>query len=174
MVLRQFLEICRQRNLRVSVRKSHLFQKELKWCGKIIRDGGIRYDTKHFNGIVNCSLPDNAGELCEYVHCAGWMSQGIPDFAKRVAPLRALLEVAYRKSGKRTKKSIAKLPVTSLGWRGEHAHAFHDIQGQLREQLQLAHRDYKKTLCIYSDASDRYWAAVVTQCDPSELLKPVQ
>ena len=172
-VLRQFLEICRLKNLRVSIPKSHLFQRELKWCGRIISEEGVQYDPKHFDGIVNCSLPVTAGKLCEYVHCAGWMSQGIPEFAKRIAPLRSLLEVAYKKSGKRTKKSISKIYLSTIGWNQEHADAFLDIQTQLREQLKLAHRDKEKKLCIYTDASDRYWAAVVTQCEPSELSKPV-
>eukprot|EP00171_Calliarthron_tuberculosum_P020209 IDg20209t1 len=95
--LRNFLSICRDRNLKVSLPKSRFFQKELKWCGRIIDGEGVRYDPRNFERIVNCSLPVTAAELCEYVHCAQWMSQGIPEFSQRVAPLRALLENRTRR-----------------------------------------------------------------------------
>ena len=63
--------------------------------------------------------------------------------------------------------------MSTIGWNQEHAEAILDIQTQLREQLKLAHRDKEKKLCIYTECSDRYCAAVVTQCEPSELSKPV-
>lgn len=43
---------------------------------------------------------------------------------------------------------------------------------QIQEIVKLAHRDQQKTLCVYKDASEPYWSAVLTQCEASELDKP--
>lgn len=38
-----------------------------------------------------------------------------------------MLEKAYEKKGKRTKKSISGLPLNTLGWISEHKNAFNQI-----------------------------------------------
>lgn len=60
--------------------------------------------------------PTTAGELCQYLNAVAWMRNAIPHFAERVAPLYKLLEAAYTKSRKRTKRSIASITLSSLGW----------------------------------------------------------
>ena len=101
------------------------------------------------------------------------MRNGIPDHSRRIAPLRNILEKAFQKSGKRTKRSIKRIPLKSLGWGDEHEFAFRGLQKTLTDQIKLAHRDSNLALCIYTDASDRFWASVVTQCASEELSKPV-
>lgn len=126
--LEQFLETCRKYNLKVSLPKSTFFTQELKWCGRIVDKKGVRLDPSKLDGLKNCSSPQTAAELCEYVHCLNWMSPGIPDFAERIAPLRVLLEEAHKRSGSRTKKSIQKYSVQSLGWGPQHEQAFESLQ----------------------------------------------
>ena len=40
--------------------------------------------------------------------------------------------------------------------------------------VNLAQRDPKKVICVYTDASDAYWAGVATQCDRAELDKDIE
>ena len=148
-----------------------MFLTELKWCGRIISQEGVQYDPRNASGLENCASPINAGELCQYIHCIGWMQKAIPDHARRTSQLRDLLEKAYAKSGHRTKRSIKNIPLTTLGWTDEHEATFHGLQRTLREHLKLAHRQPDLALCIYTDASDKFWAGIVTQCEPSELHK---
>lgn len=101
------------------------------------------------------------------------MSNAIPDFTERIAPLRTLLEEAYSRSGSRKKKSIQKYSVISLGWGSEHDSAFKDLQEQLQIAVKLAHRNPELDLCAFTDASDRFWAGVVTQCQAGEVEKVV-
>ena len=101
------------------------------------------------------------------------MQNGIPDHARSVAPLREILETAYKKTGKRTKRSIRNLPLTTLGWNSEHKEAFRDLQSTLCERICLSHRNNKLQLWVFTDASDRLWASVVTQCSMDELQKSV-
>ncbi len=81
------------------------------------------------SGQKDSELPLTVAELCEYVHGLSWISNSIPRFAERVAPLRDFLETAYAKAGgSRKKKSIAKFALSSLGWNSDHAAAFTDLQ----------------------------------------------
>lgn len=107
--LKTFLSICRKKNLKVSLKKSTFFDKELRWCGRIVGGDGVRLDPRRLSGLTNVLKSKTAAELCDYVHCLTWMSIALPDFSQQVAPLRALLEEAYTRSGARTKKSIRKL-----------------------------------------------------------------
>ncbi len=40
--------------------------------------------------------------------------------------------------------------------------------------VKLAHREPSMALCVYTDASDAFWAGVVTQCEPEDLNKEVE
>lgn len=173
-LLHRFLEICRFRNLFVSLPKSSFFLREAAWCGRIIDADGVRFNPSNLSGLQNCDLPRTAAELCEYVHGISWIATSIPRFAERAAVLRDLLEIAYTKAGgSRKKRSIAKFSVGDLGWDDRHEAAFKGLQEQLQESTRMAHRDANLTLCIHTDASDRHWAVCATQCCPKELTKHI-
>jgi len=173
-ILRLFFEICRKRNLIVSLPKSDFYLQEVLWCGRLINKEGIKFNPKNLSGLQNCDHPRTAAELCEFVHGVSWISSTIPRFAERASILRDLLEVAYAKAnGSRKKKSIAKFQLSDLGWNDTHLSAFIDLQEQLKEATRLTHRDPNMILCIHTDASDRHWALAATQCMPEELNKPI-
>lgn len=68
--------------------------------------GGVRLKPSKIEGIINCDTSNSQSELCEYVHAVTRLSVGIPYFAHRIGLLCELLELAYTKIGKRTKKSL--------------------------------------------------------------------
>ena len=106
------------------------------------------------------------GENCvrQYVHATNWLSYSIPEYSRLVAPLRELLEKAHRKTGKRTRRSIANLALTGkLAWEACHQQAFDSLQASIAQSLKLAHFDASQVLCVHTDASGGHWAAVVTQ-----------
>lgn len=171
-VLERFLIICRERNLKVSAKKSTLFNAKIRWCGRVISKDGTTCDPRRLEGLKECHPPEKAHELSQFIHCVQWMSRYIPDFPGRVAPLRDILEKAYAQSGKRTTRSIKNVSLSQLSWGPEHLKAFNDLQEQLRSAVRLSHRKRDMTLCIFTDASDKRWAAVVTQTNARELEKP--
>lgn len=131
----KFLYICDKHDLILSAKKCVFFKKEIKWCGRIIDGDGYRLDPRNIEALKNIHAPQTAGELCEYIHCCRWMSTAIPDFARRSGPLDELLEKAYKKVGKRTKRAIKNVKLHSLGWNQEHTQLFEDIQLNLKMQL---------------------------------------
>ena len=46
-----------------------------------------------------------------------------------------------------------------------------DLQDSLRNAVKLAYPDPDKTICVHTDASDRYWSGVVSQVAPDDLRK---
>ena len=67
--LLKFFIICREANLKISIRKSQFFLQRVRWCGRIIDSTGVQFDPRNLSGLRGVELPISAGELCEYVHC---------------------------------------------------------------------------------------------------------
>lgn len=172
-LLRSFLEICRERNLKISLPKTVFFAQEIKWCGRLIDGKGFSYDPANWEALKSTSLPINASELCQFVHGASWVSASIPLLHEAVSPLRDLLEIAYDKVASRKKSAIKKIRLDQIGWSAKHEEAFYTVRDMLCNAVKLSHRDPSKILCIHTDASDRFWAGVVTQCDENQLHKPI-
>lgn len=169
----RFFEICQKYNLFLSAKKSNFFAREIKWCGRIISKDGYKIDPSNAAALRNMQKPTTADELCEFIHCCRWMALAIPDFCTRVAPLTKVLEEAYRKSGRRTKSSIKKISIRQLSWGTEQDDALSYLQETLRNAIKLAHPKPGYSICIHTDASERFWAGVVSQVRPNELSKPV-
>lgn len=164
-----FLNICLVRNLKVSATKSSLYARSLKWCGYLIDEKGVCCDPRRAESLRNGHEPRNAAELSQFLNCLQWMSPFIPDFVRRSAPLREILEQAYTRSGKRTTRSVKGISLKSLGWEPAHSQAYANLTEQLKNAVQLSHRDRNKALCIFTDASTLNWAAVITQCTQDQL-----
>ena len=171
--LRQSFEICRESGLFLSAKKCRLYATRARWCGRLIDGDGVELDPARLSGLRSASRPRLAGELVQYVHCTQWMASAIPDYARSVAPLRDLLERAYARSGKRTKRSVQNLSLSGdLTWGPSHQAAFDNVQSVLSNAIKLAHRDESKALCVYTDASALFWAGVVTQIPAGDSSKP--
>lgn len=149
----------------MSLPKSTFYARIIRWCGCIIYGAGVRIDPSSYEGIRDACIPSTAEELCEYIHALAWMSNNISRFAQRAAPLHDLPEAAYQKARKCTKRSIENIQLTSIGWSNVHSDAFYGLQQQLQAMVTTAHRNLNLRLCVYTDASNHFWAAAATQSD---------
>lgn len=157
----------------VSISKSRFYAARLKWCGPVIDGTGVTLDSSKVSGLRDAAQPENAAELCQYIHVSTWMARAIPRFAEHISPLRDQLEITYKKSRKRKRKAIERIRETTLGWSEEHSRAYESMEEQLRYAVTNALRDPMRTLCIHTDASDAHWAAALIQCRPGDLGKPI-
>ena len=62
--------------------------------------------------------------------------------------------------------SAAKLGLT---FAPEHRSAWEKIRESLAEAVKLSHPDPSKVVCVFSDASDRFWGSMVTQVSKEDL-----
>ena len=82
-------------------------------------------DPSNMSGLRDMNILKTANELCEFVHCCRWMSLVIPNFAALIEPLTAVLESAYAKTGRCTKRSIKGIRLHTLSWGTEQEKVFH-------------------------------------------------
>ena len=168
-VLEKFFLVCRKYGLFLSATKSTFFSRSIRWCGRLISADGYKLDPARIADLRSMREPLTAAELAEFIYCCRWMAIAIPDFSRRVAPLTSILEKSYSISGKRTKRSIRNIKLSRLSWGPTHSTAFNSLQESLNSAVKLSYLDPQKEVCIYTDASERYWSAVVTQVKKEDL-----
>lgn len=110
--------------MKLSAEKKVLVEKKLEWCRYVVDADGVKYDPRRLNGQHNRSHPENTAELSQFFNRLLWMSNYIPKFASRVAPLLKLLDAAYLHSGKRTSRSVKGVRLSELSWGPVHVEAF--------------------------------------------------
>jgi RNase H-like domain found in reverse transcriptase len=102
-----------------------------------------------------------------------WMRSAIPNYSKRVAPFQAALAKVFEIKSRRTNKSAAAVSLLHLWGPGEQA-AFKDSQVAIMDSMTLAFPDPDKRICVLMDASDRFYASLVTQIDEEQLDLPME
>ena len=106
--------------------------------------------------------PTVANELQQFICATNWMRNSIPAYSKRISPLHKLLESCYKKAGKCTKQALRKLSIIN-SWTATHDAVFADIKGQLTVSVKLGFPKNEQKLCLFTDASDTHWVAVLIQ-----------
>jgi RNase H-like domain found in reverse transcriptase len=101
------------------------------------------------------------------------MRSAIPNYSKRVAPLQASLAKVFEGKSRRTKKAAAAVSLRYL-WGPEAQSAFKDLQAAIMESVTLAFPDPDKRICVLTDASDRFYAGLVTQIHEEQLGLPME
>lgn len=168
--VQEMLHFCGKFNLKLHPGKCILFAKKIRWCGRLISENGIRYDPRRLDGLLNMELPTTGAHLQQFICALQWVKSGVPKFTDLIAPLHNFMEKVYGTSGKRTRLSVSRYKLSTLGWGESETTAFGNCKTALAKQVTLSHRDTDKRLCVYTDASDSVWSGIVTQV-PYEDLK---
>ena len=159
--LETFFSLCRLHGLKLHSRKCRFFLREVNWCGRLISQNGVRLDPRRLKALLAISQPTT--ELQQFVCAANWMRTAIPRFNELIEPLSVILEEVYSMAGRRTRKSVQRISLNHTSWNTEHLRSFTAVKEALHQAATLAHPDESKLLCLFTDASDKHWAAVLTQ-----------
>ena len=172
--IESFLQVCQDIGLKVHARKSHFFSKEVIFRGRIVSPEGIQFHPRHFKSLVSMKKPTMASELQQLLCATNWMRTSIPNYAVVVEPLHTLMESTYSKvGGKRTKRAIRNISITT-DWGATHDQAFATIKDQLAAAVNLSHPKSDFELCLFTDASDTHWSAILTQVSKSQRNKKME
>eukprot|EP00644_Phytophthora_capsici_P002534 jgi/Phyca11/105382/e_gw1.11.663.1 len=109
--LEEFFDLVAAAGLKLSASKSSLYQRSVKWCGRIINSDGVAHDPTRIDALRSMPYPTTAGELQQFLCAANWMRESLVDYARQVEPLQMRLDSAL-KNGKRTKRVAAGISVT--------------------------------------------------------------
>jgi hypothetical protein len=113
--------------------------------------------------------PDTAGELLQFVCAMGWLRAAIPDFAKHFHVLQEAKNRAAQLAGSSHRKAMNKIKLSTIGWDEKHSRSFEHAKEIVARVVELAHPDSDKTFCLFSDASDLYWAIMLTQVPAEDV-----
>ncbi|GMF50219.1 unnamed protein product [Phytophthora fragariaefolia] len=148
--LAESFELLNEFGLKLSVKKSSLYQKEVKWCGKIIDANGVCHDPARIDSLREIPYPSTAGELRQFICAINWMRESLIDYARHVAPLHNKLGEALAKT-RRTKRAAAGILIELDAV--EKA-AFDNVKHILASAVTLSFPDNTATTCLLADVSD--------------------
>jgi RNase H-like domain found in reverse transcriptase/Reverse transcriptase (RNA-dependent DNA polymerase)/Integrase core domain/Integrase zinc binding domain/Chromo (CHRromatin Organisation MOdifier) domain len=168
--LREFFTICLAKNIKLHPDKCCLFALTLRWCGRLISAEGVNFDPRRVQGLRDMPPPQTGADLQQFVCALNWMRTAIPMFSTLIAPLQDLLEHVYAYAGsKRTRTAAAKVLLSDVGWDASHSAVFQACQTALINSVTLAHLSPDQRVCLYTDASNDFWSAIITQVPPTDL-----
>jgi RNase H-like domain found in reverse transcriptase len=148
-LLRMFVEICREANIKLHPGKCD------RWCGRLITGSGVKFDPRRVQGLREMSPPQVGADLQKFICALNWMRTSLLAFTTMIAPLHCLMEKVYARAGnKRTKAAVAKISLA--GWTEEHTQCFQACQSALEHSVTLAHPSLEKRVCLYTDASNEF------------------
>ncbi|KAE9260888.1 hypothetical protein PR003_g34164, partial [Phytophthora rubi] len=119
-------------------------------------------------------LPRTTGDLQQFLCAINWTRQGIPEYKRLTGDLYAVLERAMVLAGTPKKQKLNRFLLVDAGWSESDTACLNAVRGALVNMVPLAHPSQTAEVCLYADASQDYWGAVVTQIDPSELQLPLE
>eukprot|EP00644_Phytophthora_capsici_P018101 jgi/Phyca11/113930/e_gw1.25.661.1 len=157
--LEDFFDLVDKYGLKLSAKKSSVYQQSVKWCGRVINSEGISHDPERIDALRAMPYPETAGQLQQFLCASNWMRESIVDYARVVDPLQRKLDQALRK-GKRTKRVAEGI---SIALTEEERAAYDKAKALLATSATLGLPDDTATTCVFSDASDSGFAVVVTQ-----------
>ncbi|KAE9282551.1 hypothetical protein PR003_g27380 [Phytophthora rubi] len=164
---------CEKFGLKLHAKKCLFFATEVKWCGRIISAEGVKHCPERIQGLVDMQPPRTAGELQQFVCAANWMRQSIPEYSRLSAALYEALERAAQVAGSRKQNKLAKVRLDEVGWHDTEASSFEAVRAALLRMVPLAHPRPTAEVCLYTDASQDFWGAVLTQLKPGEAELPL-
>lgn len=90
------------------------------------------------------------------------MRNGMTQFKNYIAPVQYLLKAKMAKQGAK-KANLAKFLLDETLWTKEPQDSFDKMKELITKRVELAHLDPNKHLCLHTDATDHFHAAVPTQ-----------
>ena len=177
--LRQVLQRLRERGVKLKPAKCSLFQKKVRYLGRIISEKGYKMDPADLAAIESLrqKSPSTVGELRQLLGLLGYYRQYIQNFSSKAKPLYELLKspdeervIKQRSSQQRgTNKMTAKKgtgqpssrqPIT---WAHRHQNILEDLLSCLTCPPVMGFPDHEKPFILHTDASQDGLGAVLYQ-----------
>eukprot|EP00474_Spongospora_subterranea_P007445 CRZ07903.1 hypothetical protein [Spongospora subterranea] len=133
--------------------------REDLWCGQVYSEKGISPYPRRIQALSNFGLPQTAGDLMQFVCAVTWLSSSIPDFSRKVNPLRHLLESALSLAPVRTKKFASRILLLDFG--ESHRAAFNSIIDAIKHAVTLSYPSDDLVPCLFTDASKNFWRVIL-------------
>ena len=92
MRLRQVLDCCRERNLKLNRAKCHFRVSEVHYVGHVLSADDVKPDPQKVEAIISMPTPANREDLQRFLGVVTYLSKFIPNMSQKSVPLRQLLQ----------------------------------------------------------------------------------
>ena len=119
--------------IKLKITKCEFWLKSLEWCGHLVSEKGISIAPSKLKALDTVPVPENGGELMQFICSINFLRNKLPLFTQMIAPLREILNECLNKSKRRTKQNAARVLLKDVGWSEKHTRAFQKCKQSLRE-----------------------------------------
>ena len=136
--------------------KCHFGMDQVTFWGMIINKEGVNPDPEKVDALEGLDRPRNKDELHSFICMMQSVSEFIPSFSRKAAPLRQLLKMKAR-----------------FKWEQEHQQCFNYLLSEFRKDVLLRYFDISKPTYLFTDAHKTGLGAILAQGDSIETALPV-
>jgi hypothetical protein len=175
----KLLKRCKSRNIHLNPKKLQILTQEVNYGGHVLSGQGLKVDPARAAGIDAFKTPENAGELCTFIHMAQYVAPYIEKFKERAAPLYTLLRAAGgdpRAGGRKTKQALGRVRWQlegDLQWTAEHQDTFKRVKDLIGQAAMRTHPSTDKTFVLVTDASNTHIGGMLGMIPDSDVGKPL-
>ena len=144
--VRAFLDRCRERNLKLNMKKARLRQCEVLFIGHILTPEGLKPDPHKVEAIVKMPDPTDVQSLRRFLGMVNYLGMFLPCLSEETEGLRKL-----------TEKDV------QWCWLPAHADAVARVKEMIVSASVLAYYDISKPVIIQCDASKSGLGAALLQ-----------
>ena len=142
------IDILKQANLRINIKKCVWFAKSIKLLGHLVSGGSVSMDPDKVSAILNRLPPTNVKQVQEFLGLPNYYRRHIKDFAKIIFPINNLLK--------------NNVPFV---WDRDCEDAFQLLKKKVTEYPILKQPDFDKQFVLHCDASGYALGAVLAQVE---------
>ena len=147
--LRQFLQRCRERGVKLNKKKLKLLRKEIPYMGHLVTANGLKPDPEKVEAVRNMPKSNNVKAVRRFCGFVNYLAKFLPRLAEVLEPIQQLTckEVPWQ-------------------WKYEHDAAF-EVKELVTQAPLLKYYNPEEELTVQCDASDKgLWAALMQNGQP--------
>ena len=175
--LEVFLQRVKSKKLKLSVTKCTFFAHKVEFCGREIHfhDGKLQLDfaARFYQSLLDIGVPTTASELAQAIYMCNWLSPALYNLAAIIYPFRLMLDSIHKARGTKKNRGLVGTSLATFGWSAEHTAAWKTLLNSIVSRVKCTTYDPGKELCLFTDASNTHFAAVITQCTSESLSPPL-
>jgi hypothetical protein len=169
MLVQRVFTKCIDYDLKLNIKKTNLANTSAIWCGRVIDGTGVKLQARNTDTFLKMSTPQLAGDLSQFLQGINWMRNALLNkgannsFAAYSSILWELLETVYVKAKSRKKNRFKNIKLADVGWNEAHTAAFNSIKELLANCQTNSFPIPGARMCLFTDASEKFYAAMLTQ-----------
>eukprot|EP00253_Pinus_taeda_P029625 PITA_29625 len=154
--LKQIFQRCLRYGISLNPKKSFFALSEGKLLGFIVSKSGIHIDSDKIKEISEISLPHNKKAMQSFLGQINFVKRFVLDFSRIVSPLQAMI-----------KKN------SNFKWGQDEHEVFNLIKQAIINAPSLATPNFSEPFVLYTFASDRSYATILTQPNQEKAKAPI-